>query len=68
MRKCMSWTSGTAMLRTTTDGNDSVNEMILEIQSTGAKVIMAEKLTVIGTLKCDLNDAIKMDEQGWNWK
>lgn len=68
MRKYMAWTSGVAMLRTTTDGNDSVNEMISEIQSTGAKVIMVEKLTVIGTLKCDLDDAVKMNEQGWTWK
>ena len=67
MRKCMAWTSGVAMLRTTADG-DSVNEMISEIQSTGAKVIMVEKLTVIGTLKCDLDGAIKMNEQGWVWK
>ena len=68
MRKYMTWTSGVAMLRTAADKDDNVYEMISEIQSTGAKVIMVEKLMIIGTLKCDLDDAIKMAEQGWNWK
>ena len=68
MKKYITWTAGAATLRVESDGNDDVDELISKIQSTGATVICVRSIVVIGSMKCGLDDAQALVEQGWNWK